>query len=90
MNTLAIEAELQIGGLVEQTLQIDIWILADQFNINCIQGADGFITIKRQHFKIVAHCGYYQRERVSISRGKHTLILLLFMNPILSRQLKQA
>jgi len=55
VNAFAIEAKLKKGGLAEQALQIEIRVLADQFNMNGIQGTDRLNSIKRQDLEVVAN-----------------------------------
>ncbi|MNJ64710.1 hypothetical protein D3C77_606810 [compost metagenome] len=51
------QAQAQEGWLVEQTFQFDVGVLADQFNAQRVEGADGFAALERQYLEVVAHRG---------------------------------
>ncbi|MNG22844.1 hypothetical protein D3C84_1073750 [compost metagenome] len=52
-------------------------MLADQVNLNRIQGADGFSAFKGEHLEIIADRWDHQGELSGIGRCEHSLILLL-------------
>ncbi|MNN87172.1 hypothetical protein D3C81_2046860 [compost metagenome] len=57
VNAFALQAKAQERRLTEQAFQIEVRVFADQFNLDCIQATEGFRTVKRQYFEIVANRG---------------------------------
>jgi hypothetical protein len=75
VNALTIAAKLQKCGLAEQPFQIEIRVLADQFNVNAVEGADRFGAVEDQHFEVMADSRNLQRKMRRVGRTEHTLIL---------------
>ncbi|MNT85960.1 hypothetical protein D3C72_2261940 [compost metagenome] len=57
MNPFTLQAKAQKCRLAEQAFQVEVRVLADQFNLDRIQATDGFTTVKRQHLEIIANRG---------------------------------
>ncbi len=57
MDPFAAQAELEKRRLTEQTLQVEIGVLAEQFDTEGIQGADGFGAIESQYLEVIAYGG---------------------------------
>ena len=78
-----LEGKLDKGdGVVEfvidaegEALQIEIRVLANQFDVEGIEGADRFGAIEREHLKVVTDSRNLQRKMRGIGRPEHTLIL---------------
>ncbi|MNC80430.1 hypothetical protein D3C75_1332130 [compost metagenome] len=57
MQAFAIEAKAQKRRLAEKAFKIKVGVLADQFNLDCVQAAEGFRAFKRQDLEIIANRG---------------------------------
>ncbi|MCY1458898.1 hypothetical protein D9M71_763210 [compost metagenome] len=53
VDAFAIQAKLKERGLTEQAFQIEVRVLADQLDLDCVQGTDRFSTVKGQYLEIV-------------------------------------
>ena len=75
MNAFAIEAELQKRGLAEQAFQIEVRVLADQFNVDRVQGADGFVPSKASTLKSLRTAGMCSAKCAVLADGNIRLSL---------------
>ncbi|MNT06455.1 hypothetical protein D3C72_1411210 [compost metagenome] len=57
MQAFAIQAKAQKRRLAEKAFKIKVGVLADQFNLDCVQAAEGFRAFKRQDLEIIANRG---------------------------------
>jgi len=63
------------GGFMQQCLQIQIGVLADQLEVEAIRLADGFPTTEGEDLQIVLHAFERQAEVGFIGRVEHGLSL---------------
>ncbi|MNJ45703.1 hypothetical protein D3C77_408110 [compost metagenome] len=75
MQPFPVQAEAQKRRLAEQALKIEVGVLADQFNVDRVQGADGFRAVKRQDLEVVTNRRDQKFELHAIGRCKHRLVL---------------
>ncbi|MCY1556343.1 hypothetical protein D9M68_930820 [compost metagenome] len=55
MNAFAVQTELEKSRLIEQALQVDVRVLADQFDMDGIEGAEGFGAVESQHLEVITN-----------------------------------
>src|SRR5690554_1214424 len=66
----------QPGIALQQGLQIQVRLVADQLQLDAVALADGFVSAERQHPEVVLEAGQVQGEVGFIGGGKHPQILV--------------
>ncbi|MNN23622.1 hypothetical protein D3C81_1370270 [compost metagenome] len=75
MQPFPVQTEAQKRRLAEQALKIEVGVLADQFNVDRVQGANGYRGVKRQDLEVVTNRRDQKFELHAIGRCKHRLVL---------------
>src|SRR5690554_5254346 len=66
----------QPGIALQQGLQIQVWLVADQLHFDAVALADGFVSAEGQHPEVVLEAGQVQGEVGFIGGGKHPQVLV--------------
>jgi hypothetical protein len=75
VNAFTARTELEERRLAEKIREVEVGVLADQINMNGVEGADGFSAGKFQHLEIVSNIGDLQYKALRFSRIEHVLVL---------------